>query len=205
MGDHNAYIYKPEKSFVAACYWQRQPMTAENSSFQGLHRIGSTFDPTPFSTERWLHAGGDDFTGNHVPDYIKGKTKFLTQFWFGCYETDGEYDYEIRAAGEDNDHQHFNQLNHRLDVSTNGYLRLYSADEPLGHDPLVSGTMMWRLEGVRPDEIAEGSTAFDVKLWSLHGQQIKLLKEDGFPYLNEKSGKPGWLAMKVIRMGVSAL
>ncbi|MFF7860345.1 MULTISPECIES: hypothetical protein [unclassified Pseudomonas] len=203
----DTYTFKPEKSFIAACYWQHQPSTAQAALEEGFQRVGSFSDPTPLATERWIHAGEDNHTSPHayINPHIEYPQKFATQFWFGCYETDGEYDYEIRAARVDSNDRRWKHRNHRLDVSRNGYLRLYSADEPLGHDPLANSTMLWRLPGFRPEAASVGSIIYDLELWSVHGLRIKYLYENDFPYLNEKSGAQGWLAMKIMRKGVDKL
>lgn len=197
------YQFKPEKSFLAKLYWQEAPPAAHGVPSGRLPRIGAVRNgDTPWAAEGWLHAGVDDFTRHDLPGYILSRRKFATQFWFGCYESDGEYDYEIRAAGVDDNHPHWSYANRCLDISRNGYLGLYTVSQSPGHDVLASRSMIWRLQGFAPDDLLAGSLHTGLELVSLHGKRVNRLVEDGFPYLNEQSGASGWLALELIRTAV---
>ncbi|MFS0826788.1 hypothetical protein [Pseudomonas phoenicis] len=198
------YRFNPQNSFLAQLYWDSTGATRTSFTSSEVPRIGAVRDRTaPWASEGWLHADVDDFTDRRAPDYVISRRKFLTQFWFGCYETDGQHDYEIRAAGVDDGHHHWVYANHRLDVSRNGYLGVYpTADEP-GHDVLIAGSMVWRLEGFPTDGIASDKAYGPVQLVSLHGKSIKRLEEDGFPYLNENDGEAGWLLLNILKVGVA--
>ncbi len=202
----NSYVFNAEKSFIAACFWQDMlPTTASDESTQ-LQRIGDTRSgETPWADEGWLHADADNYTSQNPrrPEVLV-RRKFATQFWFGCYETAGEYDYEVRAASVERWARQWSHYNHRLDVSRNGYLGLYAASELAGHDPLASGSMLWRLEGFDPDGLSANTRHDSIELLSLHGKRIKRLREEGFAYLNEARGEDGWLALRVLRTGVAA-
>ncbi|AIR91389.1 hypothetical protein [Pseudomonas cremoricolorata] len=199
-----SYQFNPAKSFTAKLYWQEVPMPSEQWDFSRLHRIGGTLNgDAPWSSEGWLHAGPDDYTDHKAAGYVISRRKFATQFWFGCYETDGEYDFEIRAAGVDDDHPHWSYANRRLDISRNGYLGLYKAAEPVGHPAAQNATMLWRFDSLPVDQLVANSLYAQLQLYSLHGLRINRHYEDGFAYLNEQQGESGWVALKLIRMGVA--
>ncbi|WP_312935556.1 hypothetical protein [Pseudomonas sp.] len=198
------YRFTPEKSMLARLYWQPTEMNAGQEDASQLRRIGAVRNgDTPWAAEGWLHAGHDDFTNHAVADYVLSRRKFATQFWLGCYATNGEPDYEIRAAGVDDLHHHWTYANWRLDVSRNGYLGLYETSEPVGHDALADGSMLWRLEGLPDDALRTGIWYYGIKLVSLHGKSVKRVYEGGFPYLNEDHGSEGFIALNVIRTGAA--
>ncbi|WP_256825320.1 hypothetical protein [Pseudomonas juntendi] len=195
------YQFQPQKSFIARLYWQ--PRLSTQGQVQGVP-IGDTGNgDSPFTSGGWLHADEDHYTDTVAPAYVISRRKFRTLFWFGCYETDGEYDFEIRAVGDEDSHPHWRRRGHRLDVSRNGYLALYSAAQAVGHDALAAGTMLWRLDGLAPEQLAEGDAVSDVSLVSLHGKTVRRLVEDGFPYLSEVQGEAGYLHLQVLSIGAA--
>ncbi|MFK0094442.1 hypothetical protein [Pseudomonas sp. NPDC090592] len=193
------YEFQPAKSFVAKMYWQ--PEDAPESACP----VGDTGNgDSPFTSGGWLHADADHYTDHRASSYVISRRKFRTLFWFGCYETVGEWDFEIRAAQDEQNHPHWQRHNHRLDVSRNGYLALYPASEPAGHDPLAASSMLWRLEGLDMAKVETGAVIASLGLVSLHGRTVKRLFDDGFPYLNQESGQAGYLALKIVRTGCAA-
>lgn len=195
------YQFQPEKSFIAKLYWQ--PGFSTQEPVQGS-RIGDTGNgDSPFTSGGWLHAGVDKYTDLRAAPYVIARRKFRTLFWFGCYETDGEYDFEIRAVRDEDSHPHWQRCGHRLDVSRNGYLALYSAGEAVGHDALAAGTMLWRLDGLDVSLLAEGVGVSNLRLISLHGKTVKRLIEDDFPYLSEQQGEDGYLHLQVLSIGAA--
>ncbi|MFX5302087.1 hypothetical protein ABTD13_17715, partial [Acinetobacter baumannii] len=92
-------------SFIARLYWQ--PRLSTQGQVQGVP-IGDTGNgDSPFTSGGWLHAGEDHYTDTVAPAYVISRRKFRTLFWFGCYETDGEYDFEIRGVGDEDSHPHW--------------------------------------------------------------------------------------------------
>ncbi|WP_313741050.1 hypothetical protein [Pseudomonas sp.] len=198
------YRFDAEKSFLAKLYWDTTGALQTQPDPTRAPRIGVVRDRTaPWASEGWLHADADTFTDHRASDYVVSRRKFQTQFWFGCYETDGQHDYEIRAAGVDDGHHQWKYTSHRLDVSRNGYLGVYSTPEEPGHDVLANGSMIWRLERLPTDKLLPGRAYGPIRLVSLHGKSVKRLNEDGFPYLNENSGGEGWLFIEIIQVGVA--
>ncbi|WP_060507941.1 hypothetical protein [Pseudomonas sp. NBRC 111124] len=195
----SSYEFQPAKSFVAKLYWQPDDAPGNVSA------VGDTGNgDSPFTSGGWLHADEDNYTNHWAAEHVIARRKFRTLFWFGGYETDGEWDFEIRAAQDEQNHPHWQRRNHRLDVSRNGYLALYSASEPAGHDPLAAASMLWRLEGLDMAKVKVGAFIANLRLVSLHGKIVKRLVEDDFPYLSEEQGQHGCLALKIVRTGCAA-
>ncbi|NBA95915.1 hypothetical protein [Pseudomonas sp. R5(2019)] len=201
-----SYVFKPEKSFIARLYWQEPGFIALEdweASKSRVHRIGVGFDgEAPWGNEGWLFAGRDTYS-QPSESHILRKIVFKAQFWFGCYETAGEYDYEIRSAHVDNRDRRWRYFNRRLDVSRNGYLGLYEAPGEVGLPPQDTGMQVWRLENFNPAQCVDGAVFPNVDLISLHGLTVKRLYESDYPYLNQQDGEPGKLALKILEAGVA--
>ncbi|WP_296268604.1 hypothetical protein [Pseudomonas sp. UBA6562] len=196
------YTFSPEKSFLARLYWSNQNTPVETFDQTRFQPIGVTVrQPSPSGLNGWLHADQDNVTAPEPKRYYTGR-KFVHPFWFGCYDTEGEHDYEIRAAGTIK-HRQWTFANHRLDISTNGYLGVYPTPDEPGHDALANGTMLWRCEGLPTQGLAEGGRWAGLVFSSVHNKKIKRLRENDFPYLNENEGEEGWLALEVVKMGVA--
>nr|WP_314489979.1 hypothetical protein [uncultured Pseudomonas sp.] len=197
------YQFNPEKSFLANLYWNDTDVLGVGLDRGKLPRIGVIGDSSsPWATEGWLHAGADDFT-HWSAEFTLSKRKFETQFWFGCYETDGQYDYEIRAAAVDTFSHQWKYASHRLEVSRNGYLGVYPTSEEPGHDAFANGSMLWRFDDLPGERLKPGS-AYGLYPWiSLHGKRVKRLIEDGFPYLSEDQGEEGWIGLEMLKVGVA--
>ena len=124
----------------------RQP--ADRLQAQRLHRVGVLGRPeSRLGSDGWLFAGPHDYSAEPVYN-ITGRLIFPVRFWFGCYETQGRYDFDIRASATDPSSYVYGYRGHRLDISRGGYLGLYGCSDPVGVDPLGAGMMIWRLEGL---------------------------------------------------------
>lgn len=199
------YQFTPEKSFLAKLYWRTTDFIPDPPVATREMRIGTMTSESSIGIEGWLHAGVDNYSAKpRNPWSDDGRHKFKTQFWFGCYETDGEHDYEIRAAGSDENTYLWEYRNHRLDISRNGYLGLYPTSDEPGHDAFGARSMIWRLEGFPTDGLAPGMVLGPVQLTSLHGKVVKRFMEAGVvPYLNEDKGEDGWLLVEILAVGVA--
>lgn len=205
------YQFMPEKSFRAKLYWSTTDSAPGSFEAARELRIGTTTNDAITESEGWLHAGVDTFTKEAVNSWGTNKRKFKTQFWFGCYETDGEHDYEIRAAGSDENTRSWEYSNYRLDINNNGYLGLYSTSDEPGHDAFAARSMIWHLEGFPTEGLSRGMMVGPMQLISLHGKAVKRIKEDtryfvnksSHPYLNEDMGEEGWLLIEIMEMGVA--
>lgn len=198
------YQFNPEKSFRARLYWSTTNSAPSSVEAALKLRIGTTTHDSMMESEGWLHAGVDDYTKKAVNSWGVNRRKFKTQFWFGCYETDGEHDYEIRAAGSDEHTYLWEYSNYRLDINSNGYLGLYSTSDEPGHDAYAASSMIWRLEGFPTEGLSPNMIVGPVQLISLHGKAVKRIEEvNKSPYLNENMGKDGWLLIEIMEMGVA--
>lgn len=203
-----SHVFKPDKSFIANLYWQ-EGGSIDASEWQAsqhrVHRIGVGVDGNaPWGNEGWLFAGPDNYsTGNpNVPAYLKRVYK--NRFWFGCYETAGEYQYEIRAASDERWGRGRGYFNRRLDASRNGYLGLYSTSTPVGASPQAASIRLWQLRELQAQTLTEGGVYTNIECGGLRKPALRRLYEEGYPYLNEQQGEPGRLALNVIKMAVAS-
>lgn len=195
------YQFVPETSFVARLFWSEGDGSAQQGS-ANLHRVGVLGRPeSRLGSDGWLFAGPHDYSAEPVYN-ITDRLIFPVRFWFGCYETQGRYDFDIRASATDPSSYVYGYRGHRLDISRGGYLGLYGCSDPVGVDPLGAGMMIWRLEGLEAGALESGQFITGLDLVSLHGLPVRQLTEDGFPYLNEKGGASGKLALQIMSAGV---
>lgn len=177
-------VFVPNFSFYADLYWQKSSTDSEHLR---VSRAG-----TPFGHEDgWIWAAD--------PALLNEGNMFLDHqdFWFGCFEEDGQYAYEIRGRTPGSFPL---KATCRLDVSRNGYLGMYPIPGLL--DLIKPGAVLtdlfnhgypipvWTMPSVDPAQLSEGMTVWDIQLVSPQGKQARRLLEDGFYYLNHNTGEP---------------
>lgn len=197
------YNYRPNLSFLGKWWWQLE---------------GSRVDPFDWSAARhllkpiWVRFESGDGEDGYLRTESKegslepwsalktnGPGSMHDVFWFGCYEKEGAYYFQIRPVSGDVAGNP-TVLPWYLDADLVGYMGMYHSWASVPEWVIYLGGELWQIRGLDPDELIEGERCVNLVLADNAGNVIKRREQSGRPYLysGAQNGK-GRISLHVLR------
>jgi hypothetical protein len=197
------FKFKPHLSFIAQCWWQ-----LEGSRVDPLDWYGSQHLLKPI----WVRFESGDGEDGYLrieseegslepwsPLKTKGAGSLHDKFWFGCYERNGYYYFQIRPIRGDI-HGSPEVLPWYLDTDTVGYMGMYHSWFSVPEWVVYIGEDMWQLKGLDPHDLMEGERCVNLVFADNDDNLVTQRTQFGRPYLytGSRNGK-GLLSLQVLR------
>ncbi|WP_462402311.1 hypothetical protein [Pseudomonas sp. Marseille-QA0332] len=205
------YVFEPQLSFVARCYWQFAEGALSQADLLGAR--GDLAKPiwVEFNDwngdDGWLMSGRDyspqelqSFLHDHLPLFGPRQRIYCEYLWFGVYRIGDLHAYEVRPAYAGANTARWPELEYVLDVSRGGYLGMYPTDNPAGSSPLARPAS---LEVDMPDPVPE--TRIDLPTdppLEAEGLLFRYRKSLSSPIWTIEGLEPAGLASGDIRTGL---
>ncbi|MCP3791620.1 hypothetical protein [Pseudomonas sp. N2-11] len=211
------YIYHPELSFLARCWWQ---LTDE------LIQPDRWWDYQDKLAPMWLHVGGAGIHNDHwynywraepegkgplqlaPEDYTKDGHRYGELFWFGAYvaasgEDGAKLCYEIRPY--DSGWRPLNRILYNNPSTVSGYVAVKRENEPSAGQPRLSNpTHLWSVQAMNYAGIKRGARTCNLILENAQGHRVRRYKEADASLINTVRGEPGRIALEILDYGHQA-
>lgn len=205
------YVYHPEFSFLARCWWQ---LTDD------LLRPDQWDASTARLAPMWLHQGGAGLRNNHWYRYLRAEPEgtgplrlgaedftkpghvYGELFWFGAYvsgsdRTGATLRYEMRPY--DRNWKPLNRIVHSNPGALSGYAGIKDQTEAAaGRQRLTDPVHLWNLEGINHKDFQRGARLCNVFLFNAAGQRARRYARPGAWLINTLAGQPGLMALEVL-------
>ncbi|RCL24747.1 hypothetical protein C6A77_15855 [Pseudomonas sp. AFG_SD02_1510_Pfu_092] len=103
-------------------------------------------------------------------------------FWFGVYEKNGRYYYQIRPVSGFVEGKP-TIINCYLDTDKVGYMGMYAGVFEVPEWVIYIGEDMWQLNGLDPTKLTEGERYLNLEMKDVDDNPVTLRKQDKQPYL----------------------
>lgn len=205
------YVYHPEFSFLARCWWQ---LTDD------LLRPDQWDASTARLAPMWLHQGGAGLRNNHWYRYLRAEPEgtgplrlgaedftkpghvYGELFWFGAYVSGSDragatLRYEMRPY--DRNWKPLNRIVHSNPGALSGYAGIKDQTEAAaGRQRLTDPVHLWSLEGINHKDFQRGARLCNVFLFNAAGQRARRYARPGAWLINTLAGEPGLMALEVL-------
>lgn len=211
------YLYCPEFSFLARCWWQLSDQLLNPEQWQS-----SVAQRAPV----WLHYGDAAIHNDNWETYLRTERAgretlnpvtinvtrsghvYAELFWFGAYIKGSDADgprlfYEIRPYERD-----WKPLNRVLRNNPSMFSGYVAAQDQQVHEAgrrlLPASAQLWTLSGIDYKAMQRGARLCNVLLFSPTGARVKRYEKSGAWLINTVSGEPGYLSLEVLDMAHEA-
>ncbi|WP_087501142.1 hypothetical protein [Pseudomonas sp. SID14000] len=205
------YVYHPQFSFLARCWWQLSDEFLHPDQWDA-----STAKLAPM----WLHYGGAAIHNDHWYRYLRAEPEgsgplrlepgnftssshvYGELFWFGAYvsgsdRTGATLRYEMRPY--DRNWKPLNRIVHSNSSTLSGYAGVKDQREaPAGRQRLTDPQHLWNLSGINHKDIKRGARLCNVVLVNAAGQRARRFSNQGARLINTLTGQPGLMALEVL-------
>lgn len=180
------FRFQPKLSFIARWWWQLEGVHINPFEWRASSHL---LKPIWVGIERRDGEDGylrtESWEGTLIPwSPLKshGGGELHDRFWFGVYERNGRYHYQIRPVSykANGKPQIVNQY---LDTDTVGYMGMYQGLSNVPEWVVYVGEDMWQLEGLDPEDLFEGQSCVNLKMSDVDGNPVTRRLQAGQPYL----------------------
>lgn len=203
------FKFKPKLSFIARWWWQQDGEHIDPFEWQASLPV---LKPIWVGFERGDGEDGylrtESREGSLVPwSPLKshGGGALLDLFWFGVYERDGRYYYQVRPVSGDIEGQ-ARIVNSYLDTDTVGYMGMYQGRTEVPEWVVYLGEDMWQLRGLDPEDLIEGERCVNLAMADVDDNPVTRRLQDRQPYLYTGSAAyQGRVSLHVLKRPFPAL
>jgi len=197
------YGYEPKLSFIGKWWWHVDGAYIHpfdwNQSTHLLKPIWVRFDSED-GEDGYLRAESKD--GSLIPwSPLKARAPGLLfdTFWFGAYEKNGKYYFQVRPISPNLDAQPM-PLSWYLDTDLVGYMGMYSGVFKVPEWVIYIGEDLWQIKGRDLHDFVEGERIANLELSDNDDNPVTLRLQSGRPYLYTGArGRPGRVSLLILK------
>ncbi|QVM93193.1 hypothetical protein JYG34_09335 [Pseudomonas entomophila] len=203
------FKYQPQLSFIARWWWQEDGKRIDPLEWRAsrhlLKPIWVGFERGDGEDEYLRTESREGSLQPWSPLKGHGGGTLHDLFWFGAYERNGHYYYQIRPVSGDVDGSPSIDTSY-LDTDAVGYMGMYPGHHKVPEWVIYIGEDMWQLRGVDPQDLIEGERCVNVAMLDVDDNPVTRRLQSRQPYLYTGSvAYQGRVSLHVLKRPFPAL